>query len=176
MEELINEAKNGDEEAFSDLMMSISDDLYKIARIRINNEEDLNDAIQETMIAVFKSLHKLNDYKKFKFWVIKILVNKCNRIYRKKSKNERSIEELEMDKLINDDGYNEVENNLNFNSLIKNLTYEEKIISTLYYMEEYTIKEIKEIIGMNENTIKTHLYKARNKIRDNIKKGGKEYV
>lgn len=97
MEELILSAQNGNEEAFTKLILSINDDLYKIAKTRISNEDDIADAVQETMIEAYKSIKKLNSPNKFKKWVITILINKCNRIYRRKYKNYVSIDEYNLD-------------------------------------------------------------------------------
>lgn len=168
MEELITRAKNGNKQAFSDLFFAINDDLYKIAKTRISNEDDIDDAIQETMIEVYKSVHKLKDNEKFKKWVIKILINKCNRIYRRKYKNDILVDDYSfIDLNINNiNNITELENNINFYDLIKSLKYEERIISTLYYMEDYSVKEIKSILRMNENTINTHLHRARQKIKN----------
>ena len=62
---------------------------------------------------------------------------------------------------------------MNFYDIIKILNYEERLIIILYYMEDYSVKEIKSILKMNENTINTHLYRARQKIKTNY--GGNEY-
>lgn len=173
---LVIKAKNGSQQAFTDLMNGLKDDFYKIARVRLINEEDIQDATQDTMLQIYKSLKQLNDYTKFKFWAIKIFVNKCNRIYRKKSKKEKYIEDHEIDKFVRENCFSDVENNLNFYSLIKELTYEERIITTLYYKEEYKIKEIKKITGMNENTIKSYLFRARVTLRETLKEGGFKHV
>lgn len=172
MEELILRAQNGDEMAFTKLIILINDELYKIAKTRISNEADIADAVQEKMIETYKSIKKLNDPNKFKKWVIKILINKCNRIYRRKYKNDISIDDYNLE-LLNINDIKDVENELIFYDIIKNLNYDERIVIVLYYMEEYTVKEIKEILKMNENTINTHLYRARQKIKLNIK-GGKK--
>ena len=66
LEELILSAQSGNEEAFTQLILSINDELYKIAKTRISNEADISDAIQETMIETYKSIKKLNDITKFK--------------------------------------------------------------------------------------------------------------
>lgn len=164
MEELILKAQSGDEKAFTKIIISIKGDLYKIAKSRINNESDIEDAIQETIIETYKSIKKLNEPKKLKKWVIKILINKCNRIYRKKYKTEMSIDEYDLK--IKTNNVIDIENELNFYDIIKILNYNEKIIIILYYMEEYSVKEIKKILKMNENTINTHLYRARQKIKE----------
>lgn len=154
------------------MILYIKDDLYKIAKTRIANETDIEDAIQETMIETYKSIKKLNDPNKFKKWVIKILINKCNRIYRRKYKTDISIDEYNVETL-KFNNIIDVENKLNFYDIIKILNYEERLIIILYYMEDYSVKEIKSILKMNENTINTHLYRARQKLKKNY--GGNEY-
>lgn len=172
MEELILMAQSGDEEAFTKMILYIKDDLYKIAKSRIANETDIEDAIQETMIETYKSIKKLNDPNKFKKWVIKILINKCNRIYRRKYKTDISIDKYDVE-ILKSNNIIDIENKLNFYDIIKILNYEERLIIILYYMEDYSVKEIKNILKMNENTINTHLYRARQKLKTNY--GGNEY-
>lgn len=165
MEELIRQAQKGDKQAFSELILSISDELYKIARTRISIEDDIEDAIQETMIEVYKSIKRLKDPGKFKKWTFKILINKCNRIYRKKYKDDVSIED-EKSLKIDANSIEKLEHEIDFYELIQDLKYEEKLIATLYYMEDYSVKEIKDILKMNENTINTHLFRARQKLKN----------
>lgn len=124
------------------------------------------------MIETYKSIKRLKDPNKFKKWVIKILINKCNRIYRRKYKTDISIDEYNVETL-KSNNIIDVENKLNFYDIIKILNYEERLIIILYYMEDYSVKEIKSILKMNENTINTHLYRARQKIKTNY--GGNEY-
>ena len=81
--------------------------------------------------------------------------------------DEYNVETLKFNNII------DVENKLNFYDIIKILNYEERLIIILYYMEDYSVKEIKNILKMNENTINTHLYRARQKIKKNY--GGNEY-
>ena len=165
MEELIKQAQNGDKQAFSELILSISDELYKIARTRISIEDDIEDAIQDTMIEVYKSIKKLKEPEKFKKWTFKILINKCNRIYRRKYKDDISIDD---ENFLKSDTHSidKLENEIDFYELIQDLKYEEKVIATLYYMEDYSVKEIKDILNMNENTINTNLFRARQKLKN----------
>ncbi len=173
MEELIKEAQKGNKEAFTLIILNLKNDLYKIAKTRITNESDIQDAVQETMIEIYKSIKKLKDLKKFKMWTIKILINKCNRIYRKKYKKETSLDEYDLDKYLIINSNKDIEDDLNFYSLIKSLEYEERIVIVLYYMEKYTISEISKILKMKENTVKSKLYRARKKIEKNCLGGVK---
>ncbi len=177
MEELITKAQKGDTEAFTKIIISMKNELYKIAKTRITNESDIDDVIQETMLETFRSIKKLRDPKKLKMWIIKILINKCNKVYRKKYKKEISIDEYNLDNYIVINSQKNIEDDINFYQLIQNLKYEERIVVLLFYMEEYSVEEISKMIKMNQNTVKTNLYRARQKIKKKIeleeKKEGK---
>jgi len=168
MEDLILQAQNGDKNAFTEIFLLINDDLYKIAKTRINNEADIEDAVQETMIETYKSIKKLKDPFLFKKWAITILVNKCNRIYRRKYKKDISYDEYNVEKFSSPIN---METNIEFYDMLSCLKYEERIILSLYYMEGYTVKDIKSILKMNENTINTHLFRARKKIKEKFEGG-----
>lgn len=168
MKELIKQAQKGDKQAFTQIIINIQDDLYKIAKTRISNEADIDDLIQETMVESYKHIKSLSEPYNVKMWIIKILINKCNKLYKKKYKKDISIDEYNMENYIILNNQKDIEDDLNFYYLIKCLKYEERIIIILYYKEQYSIEEISKILKMNKNTIKTHLYRARQKIKENL--------
>lgn len=172
MEELIKKAQNGDKNAFTDIILQIRNDLYKIAKTRISNDDDIEDLIQDTMIETYKHIKKLREPEKFRMWVIKILINKCNKLYKKKYRKDISIDEYNLENYIILNSQNDIEDDLNFYYLIKYLKYEERIVLVLHYMEQYSVKDISKILKTNENTIKTHLYRAREKIKERLKENG----
>ena len=162
MEELVNQAKSGNDEAFNNLILTYKRELYLIARSKLSNEDDIADCIQETILKSYKNIKQLNDASVFKSWLIKILVNECNRLYKKKDKNLISIEENEMENFISQDfDYN----NLKFETLISGLSSEEKLILTLFYVSGYNTKEIGKILKKNSNTIRTKMMRAKEKLR-----------
>ena len=166
MEELVVKAKEGNEIAFTELMLQIKDELYKIAKIRLKNDDDVFDAIQETMLSAYKSLKKLKYNEYFKTWTIRILINECNKFY-KTSKKEYSYEILNNEISNQDD----VEGKINFDFICNKLNNEEGTIILLYYMEKYTDKEIGKILNMKESTVRT----KRTRTKDKIRKVYKEY-
>jgi RNA polymerase sigma-70 factor (ECF subfamily) len=164
LENLVEKAKCGNKNAFTELIMLLEDELYKIAKIRLQNENDVIEAVQETMISAYNSIKNLKEPNYFKTWIIKILINKCNDIYAKNSKKEISLDSEEL-KNYNISNNSNFDNNLNFYSIISCLNYDERIAIILYYMEGYKTKEIAEILSTNENTIKTRISRAKDKIK-----------
>lgn len=171
---LVNNAIKGDKEAFSNIIKECEVELYCIAKARLYNETDVEDAIQETIIHAFKSIKKLKNSKFFKTWLIKILINNCNIIYKEKKCNNTLIEYQDdiINKYINIDNNLEfVENGIDFNNMMKVLNYNERIAITLYYTQGYTNKQIGNILNVSENTIKARISRAKDKIRKLYKEG-----
>lgn len=168
MEDLIIKAKGGDKLAFTELMLQIKDELYKIAKIRLKNDDDVFDAIQETMLSAYKSLRKLKHNEYFKTWIIKILINQCNKIYRFQKHHSEDSYEIIGNTLTSQDRNEEI---INFRFICDNLSKEDGTIILLYYMERYTDKEIGKILNMKESTIKT----KRNRIKHKIKNFYEDY-
>jgi len=164
LEELIIQAMKKDKEAFTEVILMIQKDLYIIARTRLKNEDDMCDAVQETMIEAYKSIGKLKKIEYFKSWVIRILINKCNKIYKSRHGNM-----IPFDDTINTCSSEIAEDKLNFDDLVKNLYFDEKIILTLYYSLGYTTKEMSEILKINEGTIRSKISRAKTKLKNQYK-------
>ena len=176
MENLINEAKKGNEAAFTQLFLMLKEELYRIAKVRLNNDYDINDAIQETMINAYKNIKKLKDNEKFKQWIFKILINECNKIYREKYKRQELVNKLTLNNIsnISNEDFHISNSNLDFQNILETLEYKEKIIIALFYGSNYNCNEIANIIHMNKNTVKSKLSRAREKIKK-IYEGGESY-
>lgn len=169
MTDFVKEAMNGNKDAFTKLIENLKLDLYKIAKVRLKNEDDVLDAIQETIIVCYKSIKTLNKPENFKKWTIKILINKCNDIYKEKRENLVSYEELpEVSCIYEDKEFSNIE----IEDILKYLSEDEKMIITLYYLEDYKSKEIAWLLDMNENTVKTKIKRAKSKLKLKLK-GGK---
>ena len=164
--ELIKQAQKGNSNAFEEIILAYKNTLYKIAKTRLSNIDDIEDAVQETIISAYQSIYKLRDTTKFKSWIITILINKCNRINKKKSKQNISYEEIGIERYV---GKCDVFTSIGFDELISILSKDEKTIITLFYSEDYTSKEISKILKLNENTVRRKISDARKKIEKKVK-------
>lgn len=159
---LVNKAKRNDYEAFCKLIEIIKNDLYLTAKTRLKNEEDIADVIQETIITCYNNIKFLRKETSFKPWTIKVLINKCNKMYKNPNNINISIESNSINEYIGTTENNDEK--LNFEDLIKDLSSDEKLILTLYYYSRYTTKEISKITKIKENTIKSKISRAKEKI------------
>lgn len=167
-ENLVKKAQNGNKEAFEKLIKQYQDILYIVAKSHLHQEDDVYDAIQETIISVYESIHQLKNICSFKAWMIKILINKCHTIYQEKNKiRQVSVEELEYEKYFYEN--NNLFSDIEFENLLKPLSEEEKLIMILYFSKQYKTKEIAEVLALNESTIRSKIKRAKKKIENDLK-------
>lgn len=159
MEKLIKKAKKGDEEAFFKLIEINKISLYKAGRAILNNDEDVADAIQETVISAYRNIKSLKDDSYFKTWLTKILINKCKDII---SKNKETV-------ILSDyaeEGYiQEFLSEFEIEDMLNDLSKEQKLVMSLYYISQFNTREISEILKEPEGTIKSRISRAKTKLR-----------
>lgn len=162
MIQLVKRSVAGDADAFLELMEKNSLDMYKVARGIVHNDEDAADAIQDTILTCFEKIHTLKKPEYFKTWMIRILINECNKILRH-YQNVSWGEELPE---IPDQDMSMAE--FEFKEMLQKVDERYRIILILYYVEGFKIADIASILNLNENTVKTRLARARVQL-------GKEY-
>ncbi len=176
MEELVKQAKMGNEEAFTQLIIQMQCEMFRIAQTRLKNIDDVNDAIQQTNLYAYKNLRQLKEDKYFKTWIIKILINECNKVYKKNYKILNIFDKLtkEHNSVENFKVTENIEDKIDLEGILSTFKYEDAICIVLFYGSGYTIREISEILKCNENTVKSRINRVKGKIRKNYSKGGME--
>ncbi len=155
MEYLVKRAQKNDDQAFVQLIELVKGDLYKVARSYLDSEADIADAIQDTIITCYEKISGLKERKHFKTWLIRILINKCNDIIRK-GKRECSYDAISEQ---GDTGMSTAR--YEFEELMNQLDEKYRTILILYYAEGFKVREIAQILEMEENTVKTRLSRGR---------------
>lgn len=162
-----------DKDTFTSLIQSVENDLYNIAKHKINNENDIEDIIQETIIKIYKNHHLLTNKDNFKAWSIKILLNECNNFYKRNYKERLLFNKIVCKKSVylEDNPFLDFEDELCFKELLKSLPTKDQDIFIFYYQCNYSIKDIADILNIKENTIKSKLKRSKTKLKK-ILKGG----
>ena len=159
LEYLVRKARQGDAQAFVELIETNKQSMYKVARSYCSSEDDIADAIQDTIEAAWRTIPHLKKAEYFRTWLIRILINKCIDILRK-NKLESPIdifpEQGEVCRELV---------NCEFEELMRTLDEKYRTILLLYYGEGFKITEIAQLLDMEENTVKSRLSRGREKFR-----------
>ncbi len=157
MQDLIRKARKGDADAFVALMEESKKSMYKVAKGFFRNEHDVADAMSETILLAFEHIGELKEERYFQTWLIRILINTCNRMVRDR-KRLQVVEFLPEE--AGEDNYSDIE----FRELLKAFPEDCRIIMLLYYGEKLNTREIAEVLNMNENTVKSKLLRTRKSV------------
>lgn len=166
-ENLIKRSKEGDKDAFAKLIELYERKLFVIAKSRLDQDEDIKDAVQETIYQTFRNINTLRNDGSFNGWITRVLINNCNNIMRNNIRNFYSYDDLECDNYFEtNDEYIEVDSNIDLFNLIDFLSKDEKTIVILYFSRGYTTAEIGTILNTNEKTIRTRIRRIKIKIKN----------
>ena len=145
--------------------------LFKVAYSYTLNRSDAEDIVQESFIKFFNVKKTINDKDKLKAYLVRIVVNKSIDFLRsnknKISYNSEYVESISDDK-------NNGNDNLNILKNVLALKESYKTVILLHYYDNYSIKEIACILKISETNVKTRLSRARDMLREMIKKGEKD--
>jgi RNA polymerase sigma factor (sigma-70 family) len=163
---LVKKAKKGDGDAFVSLVKQYEDVLYRTANRMLNNDEDVADVLQDTILSAYERLHALRKDEYFNTWIYKILLNKCNSLLNKR-KSFSTLDIHAFPEQSNGDFQNiELEDALN------SLNPDYKTAFSLYYIAGLNTKEISAFLKEPEGTIKSRLSRGRLLLRNNYYKKG----
>ena len=158
----IIKAKNGDNEAFLELINENKLNIYRVARGILSNEHDIEDAIQNTIIKAYEKINTLKKNEFFRTWLVRILINECNEIIRK---NKRIVSINESN---HEEKYNDYYENIDLTNAINSLSEELRITTVLFYFEDMSIKDIASVLNIPNGTVRSRLSRARKILREII--------
>ena len=164
----VNEEIECGPEAFENLVIPLKNKLYKTGMAILKNDDDTCDAVQETLISAYKSFQNLKNKEYFNTWITRILINKCYDIIRNNKKISYINKEMEVDS--NTSYYDIYKSESQVERVLNLIDSDLKLVSVLYYYDEYSVKEISELLNIPEGTVKSRLSRARDKMFEILKK------
>ncbi|MWV42490.1 sigma-70 family RNA polymerase sigma factor [Paenibacillus sp. HJL G12] len=155
MTELIERAKAGDAEAFVALMKHLERSMYGMAKSMLHRDEDVADALQESILKSYKSLPSLREPKFFKTWMFRIVINECNNILKQRSSTDMVAEVPPTVARV--DEYNSVD----LREIVDRLEEPQRMVVVLHYYEDIPLRQVAKLLNISESAAKMRLHRAR---------------
>ncbi|MEN8117565.1 MAG: RNA polymerase sigma factor [Bacteroidota bacterium] len=178
--ELVKQVLNGNNNAFRFLVSKYQRLVLHIVGRIVQQQDEVEDISQEVFIKVFKTLKKFRGESKLSTWMAKIAYNTAiTHIRKQKNKGELSYSEQpglivqEVDTGANQNLIEKEEAKKYLLNLIEKLPVNYRTVLTLYHLDEFSYKEIEEITGMPEGTVKSYLSRARKILKDKIERANR---
>jgi RNA polymerase sigma factor (sigma-70 family) len=162
------------EEQLSWLMEEYGDLVVRLAFTYVKQKQLAEDISQEVFISCYKNLETFQNKASYKTWLYRITVNKCKDYFR--SWSYRNISYHDFFRLIFPSGGQSVEASI-LEGEEKEIIFEKVLalpiklreVIILQYYEELTVNEISELLGINSNTVKTRLHRAKKLLQSSLK-------
>jgi RNA polymerase sigma factor (sigma-70 family) len=172
---LIQRILAGDENAFATLIEKYQRWVHALAFRKVRDFQTAEDITQETFLRVHQKLATLNDPTKFSGWLYAIVNHLCIAWYRENRLQTESLQEIYISEIETDvySRYIATEHAKTtaaaqqdlVKTLFTKLKESDREVITLHYFEEMTSSEIGEHLGVSENTIKSRLHRARQRLK-----------
>jgi RNA polymerase sigma factor (sigma-70 family) len=164
---LINRILEGDTSGFAVLVDRYKDLAYTIAVRITGNREDAEEVVQDAFVKAFRSLSAFRRQSRFSTWLYRIVYNAAVSRKRLKGFDMQRLEDHPQAETFSDtEPYPEADRRELLEKAMLKLPEEDRVVLTLYYVEELPVEEIHQITGLSKANVKIRLFRARKKLQD----------
>lgn len=169
------QAQKGDKDSFRFLVETYQKKALSTAFFLTRHHQTAEDAVQEAFVQCYLHLSELREPTQFKWWFYRILTRIA---WRKKEKDGKAVpiadifpaKEKELDKQMNAPSCAKAEMGEILSDYLNKLDHIHRTVLILYYFNDFSVREIGQILGCSEGTVKSRLYHGRQKLKEKLEK------
>lgn len=163
----LEKLKQKDVLACKQLYLQYADAMYNVCLRILQHQAEAEDALQEAFIKVFNNIQQYRNESSIGSWIKQIVTNTCLNVLKK-----RKIIFNELDdnvELSETESENNNETNFSIDDIkkaIEELPQGYRVVFNLFTFEDYSHKQIADMLEISESTAKTQLFKAKRKLKE----------
>lgn len=174
---LVEKAKTGNRHSLEKLIDLFHQDVFRMVYYRTHSKMDAEDLTQEIFIKMINCLSGLKDSNRFSAWLFRMTLNRIRDFHRKKNilaffGTSKEIEVINTGAQNSESPLTKLEEREfkeRLHEFTSRLSRWERETFLLRFVDQLEIREIAEVMNRNENTVKTHLYRALKKMKQDLK-------
>ena len=166
--DLVEQARDGDRDAFASLVRQVSDPLFAVAQ-RILRDTDLaEDALQDALVTAWRKLPHLREPERFEAWIHRILVHACYAEARRSRRWTTSIQVLPVDGPAGPDAPFDIADRDELERAFRRLPIDQRAVFVYHHYLGLPLVEIAETLGIPAGTARSRLHYATRALRTAI--------
>jgi len=170
---LVALAKQGDHDAFGQLVCRHQKYAFNVAYRVIGNRAEAEDMTQEAFVRAWRGLSNFRGQAKFTTWLYRIVCNLClNRLprLRRELLQAEPLERMTSDPALSPPRLFEIRERVTFiHAVLKRLPEKYRLVLTLRYFQDMPYAEIAAVLDLPMGTVKTHIHRARQLLTDRVR-------
>jgi RNA polymerase sigma factor (sigma-70 family) len=175
--EIISKVLRGEQASFAQLVERYQKFVFTLVLRFTDSREDAEEIAQDVFVKAYRSLADFRGESKFSTWLYTVVRTSCLTFLRKKKldiqsiDNERTFLQLEnRESGFRADTIEQKSRHAMVNEAIRMLSPDDAQVITLFYKGEQSLEEIGRIMGLDPNTVKVKLHRARHRLKDKLEK------
>ena len=164
---LVERAQHGDQDAYAQVAVEASDQLYAIALRVLRDAEAASEALQTALVLIWRDLPTLRDPARFDAWSYRVLINCCRAHRRRSRRLGPSVELLPADAAVSDSQAS-IALRDELERAFEALGDDHRAVVVLHYYQDRSVQQIASLLGISAGTVKSRLYYARQAMRSAI--------
>ena len=153
-----------DTKEYERLTSLLLDSVYRVAVNGCRNYTDAEDIVQNTFLKLWQKKDGFESDDHARRWLLRVAVNECNSLWRSPWKRKTSsLEELTQEPVFT------TPEKSSLYDAVKELPQKNRLIVYLYYFEDYSVKEVAQIMELSESAVQNRLFRAREKLKEILK-------
>lgn len=149
-------------EDFTSEILAYEQTMYRVSMSMLKNETDCQDVVQDTILTAYSKINTLKNEKFFKTWVIRILINKCNKILNNRKRN--SYSEDTYIEASSEKGES-IQSTTEIRIALESLRPKIRIVMVMFYIEDFSVDEIHKVLRIPVGTVKSRLSQGRKQMK-----------
>jgi RNA polymerase sigma-70 factor (ECF subfamily) len=184
--QLVRQAQKGDRAAFELLVQRHQHRVFAVARGILKRQEDVEDVAQQVFVKAYFSLKRFDQRAAFSTWLYKITINECWDLLRKRKarplvyesdfneEQSRQYSATERESTKGPDTSDRMAMRERLETMLGQLEKRDRAMLILKEVEGFSVEEIALSMGLNANTVKVRLFRARRRIVEFSRREKKE--
>lgn len=153
-----------DTKEYERLVAKYLDCIYRVALNGCKNSTDAEDIVQSTFMKLLVCNEIFEKDESVKYWLIRVAINESNSLWRSSWKRRTvSLEQMQQEPIFS------TPEKSNLYYAMKELPVKYRQILHLYYFEDYSVRDIADIMKLSETAVQTRLFRARQKLKEILK-------
>lgn len=163
--QLVEAARNGDRDAYTDLLRSRAGRMFAIAERIIRDADRAEDAVQEALVLAWRDLPRLQDASRFDAWLHRLVVRACVAEARRGRRMIGTLVELPVDLAVGRDEYIDVVERDALDRAFLRLPADQRALLVLRHYAGLETRDIAEVLGIPAGTVRSRLHHAHRVMR-----------
>ncbi len=171
---LVLQCQEGDGDALKALIARWQPRLARLAWRLTGEREVARDVVQDAWLAIVRGLKRLDDPARFRSWAYRIVSNKCADWIRRRGVRRSTAKELRDAAAstgdVSSNPTDSADDVARMLDALAKLPDEQRAVLSLHYLDEMGVREIAEVLGVPEGTVKSRLHHARNRLKEALER------